>query len=504
MILFDEVEKAHPDVFNVLLQVLDDGRLTDGQGRTVDFRNTLIVLTSNLGSEASGELAGKGRRLGRRGRGDGRGARRVPARVPQPARRDPAVPPPVARRHEGDRRRSSCERLRKLLADRKITLEVDAAASAWLANAGYDPVYGARPLKRVIQRELQNPLAAADPRRPYPRRARRSMSAPATRGLVDRRDRDRRSGLAAPPPSPLPDFRPQVAAQGSAQSDRRPAIRRAKRWRRRPFGPGGIAARWPEPALRTPPPPRGDREPVRRSSRRRRSAPSGIAASSTAAASPSAKAPASARPAAGRPEHWRSKAETAARALSSARWRSVRQIAWCFGPRDSRQAERQRSAAWAASNAVSRRSKSLASIARTWASTTLATCGPSPGVMARFGHRRRDRRHRVGDIGYVRDRRQIEMHGTVATRCDDPIEAEPQRQGIPVEGEGHGLAGQRLGFAVEQCSRRSRRMVCPRGRRLGPSRMPAGGALRLIQAMVRLLASSSRRNASGGWLSLLI
>ena len=104
VILFDEVEKAHPDVFNVLLQVLDDGRLTDGQGRTVDFRNTLIVLTSNLGSEALANLPDGADIEQARPAGDGGGARRVPAGVPEPARRDPAVPPPVARRHDRHRR----------------------------------------------------------------------------------------------------------------------------------------------------------------------------------------------------------------------------------------------------------------------------------------------------------------------------------------------------------------------------------------------------------------
>ncbi|MBV8132329.1 MAG: ATP-dependent chaperone ClpB [Alphaproteobacteria bacterium] len=158
VILFDEVEKAHPDVFNVLLQVLDDGRLTDGQGRTVDFRNTLIVLTSNLGSEALASLP--------------EGAEAAVARSAVMAAVRDAFRPEFLNRLDEIllfRRLSrddlkgivtiQLERLRKLLADRKITLEVDAAASAWLANAGYDPVYGARPLKRVIQRELQNPLA---------------------------------------------------------------------------------------------------------------------------------------------------------------------------------------------------------------------------------------------------------------------------------------------------------------------------------------------------------
>jgi ATP-dependent Clp protease ATP-binding subunit ClpB len=158
VILFDEVEKAHPDVFNVLLQVLDDGRLTDGQGRTVDFRNTLIILTSNLGSEALARLPE---------RADVSVAREAVMEAVRAAfrpeflnRLDEIL---LFRRLSRDDMKGivaiQIERLRKLLADRKITLELDAAAMAWLANAGYDPVYGARPLKRVIQRELQNPLA---------------------------------------------------------------------------------------------------------------------------------------------------------------------------------------------------------------------------------------------------------------------------------------------------------------------------------------------------------
>ncbi len=158
VILFDEVEKAHPDVFNVLLQVLDDGRLTDGQGRTVDFRNTLIVLTSNLGSEALARLPE---------RADVSVAREAVMEAVRAAfrpeflnRLDEIL---LFRRLSRDDMKGivtiQVERLKKLLADRKITIELDSAAMAWLANAGYDPVYGARPLKRVIQRELQNPLA---------------------------------------------------------------------------------------------------------------------------------------------------------------------------------------------------------------------------------------------------------------------------------------------------------------------------------------------------------
>jgi ATP-dependent Clp protease ATP-binding subunit ClpB len=158
VILFDEVEKAHPDVFNVLLQVLDDGRLTDGQGRTVDFKNTLIILTSNLGSEI---LANQP---------EGQDSSAVRDQVMQVVRG--AFRPEFLNRlddillfHRLTRAQMSgivdiqLKRLQALLADRKITLKLDDRARTWLANAGYDPVYGARPLKRVIQRELQNPLA---------------------------------------------------------------------------------------------------------------------------------------------------------------------------------------------------------------------------------------------------------------------------------------------------------------------------------------------------------
>ncbi len=158
VILFDEVEKAHEDVFNILLQVLDDGRLTDGQGRTVDFRNTIIVLTSNLGSDIlAGQAEGEDVRMVEAG---------VMARVREHFRPeflnrldeivlfrrlqrvDMATIVTIQLRH-----------LDRLLADRNIRIVLDQSAKDWLAEAGYDPVYGARPLKRVIQRNLQNPLA---------------------------------------------------------------------------------------------------------------------------------------------------------------------------------------------------------------------------------------------------------------------------------------------------------------------------------------------------------
>ncbi|MGH2342137.1 ATP-dependent chaperone ClpB [Segnochrobactraceae bacterium EtOH-i3] len=157
VVLFDEIEKAHPDVFNVLLQVLDDGRLTDGQGRTVDFRNTLIIMTSNLGAEF---LAVDG------GQTEGEARDMVMAAVkshfrPEFLNRiDDIVIFHRLARSEMDRIvEIQLKRLEKLLEDRKITLALDADARRWLADKGYDPAYGARPLKRVIQRTVQDPLA---------------------------------------------------------------------------------------------------------------------------------------------------------------------------------------------------------------------------------------------------------------------------------------------------------------------------------------------------------
>ncbi|MBI2585855.1 MAG: ATP-dependent chaperone ClpB [Rhodospirillales bacterium] len=158
VVLFDEIEKAHPDVFNVLLQVLDDGRLTDGHGRTVDFRNTIIVLTSNLGGDI---LAAQP---------EGQDSFQVRPQVMEIVRR--AFRPEflnrldeiilfhrLFREHMTGIVEIQLGRLKQLLAERKIKLALDKAAKAWLAEKGYDPVYGARPLKRVIQRALQNPLA---------------------------------------------------------------------------------------------------------------------------------------------------------------------------------------------------------------------------------------------------------------------------------------------------------------------------------------------------------
>jgi ATP-dependent Clp protease ATP-binding subunit ClpB len=160
VVLFDEVEKAHPEVFNVLLQVLDDGVLTDGQGRTVDFKQTLIILTSNLGSQALSQLPeGADAATAKR---DVMDAVRSHFRPEFLNRLDEIVVFDRLTRPQMDGIVDiQMSRLLKRLAARKITLALDDAAHKWLADEGYDPVYGARPLKRVIQRALQDPLAEA-------------------------------------------------------------------------------------------------------------------------------------------------------------------------------------------------------------------------------------------------------------------------------------------------------------------------------------------------------
>ncbi|MCO5158684.1 MAG: ATP-dependent chaperone ClpB [Aquamicrobium sp.] len=158
VVLFDEIEKAHPDVFNVLLQVLDDGRLTDGQGRTVDFRNTLIIMTSNLGAELLVSL---------RDDQDVSDVRDEVLAIVKGSvkpefynRIDEIVLFHRLRREDMGRIVTiQLKRLEALLDDRKIVLDLDDEAVEWLAQKGYDPAYGARPLKRVIQKELQDPLA---------------------------------------------------------------------------------------------------------------------------------------------------------------------------------------------------------------------------------------------------------------------------------------------------------------------------------------------------------
>ena len=158
VVLFDEVEKAHPDVFNVLLQVLDDGRLTDSQGRTIDFKNTLIILTSNLGSAALADQP------------EGEDVEAVRPIVMEAVRAhfrpeflnridEIILFRRLGREQMGGIVKIQLARFEKLLADRRLTLALDDSARAWLADKGYDPMYGARPLKRVIQKELVDPIA---------------------------------------------------------------------------------------------------------------------------------------------------------------------------------------------------------------------------------------------------------------------------------------------------------------------------------------------------------
>ncbi|PIE11089.1 MAG: ATP-dependent chaperone ClpB [Rhodobacterales bacterium] len=158
VVLFDEVEKAHPDVFNVLLQVLDDGILTDGQGRTVDFKQTLIVLTSNLGSQALSQLPEGGDAA--KAKQDVMDAVRAHFRPEFLNRLDEImIFDRLSRENMDGIVDIQLARLAKRLAARKIALELDDSAKTWLADEGYDPVFGARPLKRVIQKALQDPLA---------------------------------------------------------------------------------------------------------------------------------------------------------------------------------------------------------------------------------------------------------------------------------------------------------------------------------------------------------
>jgi ATP-dependent Clp protease ATP-binding subunit ClpB len=166
VVLFDEIEKAHPDVFNVLLQILDEGRLTDSQGRVVDFRNTVIIMTSNIGSAHILEWASQAGRRADGPSGWDQVAERVKGELrvhfrPEFLNRvdDIVVFRPLSREDLGRIVDLQLEHLRRLLGDRKIGLEVSPAAEQLVADLGYDPVYGARPLKRVIQSRIQNPVA---------------------------------------------------------------------------------------------------------------------------------------------------------------------------------------------------------------------------------------------------------------------------------------------------------------------------------------------------------
>ncbi len=159
VVLFDEIEKAHPDVFNVFLQIMDDGRLTDGKGRNVDFKNTIIIMTSNIGSsylQQAGAAPDKQEEAHEQVMEALRGA--LQARVPQPRGRHHLLQSAGQGAVDQDRG-SAAGRPAKLLADRKITLELTPKAKELIFTEGYDATYGARPLKRAIQRLVQDPLA---------------------------------------------------------------------------------------------------------------------------------------------------------------------------------------------------------------------------------------------------------------------------------------------------------------------------------------------------------
>ena len=164
VVLFDEVEKAHPDVFNILLQILEDGRLTDGHGRTVDFKNTVIIMTSNLGTE---EFHRSGIGLLRK---DEDAERKMRTAIEDALKRafrpellnridDVIIFHPLAEEHLRSIVDLLIREVERRLAERDIRLEISEEARAWLAHRGYDPVYGARPLRRAIQRHVENPVS---------------------------------------------------------------------------------------------------------------------------------------------------------------------------------------------------------------------------------------------------------------------------------------------------------------------------------------------------------
>ena len=157
VILFDEIEKAHPEVFNVLLQLLDDGRLTDGHGRTVDFKNTVVIMTSNIGSQHIQELKGKDEDEMRKMVMDALRSQFRPEFLNRVD--DLIIFHPLGIEQLKNIVEIQLKHLMKRLADKKIVIELTDKAKEYLAKEGFDPVYGARPLKRIIQRDIQNPLA---------------------------------------------------------------------------------------------------------------------------------------------------------------------------------------------------------------------------------------------------------------------------------------------------------------------------------------------------------
>ena len=237
VILLDEIEKAHPDVFNVLLQVLDDGRLTDGQGRTVDFKNTVVIMTSNIGVAAHPGVRGPARRRGLRGDeapGHRRAPRPLPAGVPEPDRRGHRVPR-ADRRRAGRRSSTCCWPSSSGGSPRNdLVLELTPAARALIVREGTDPAFGARPLKRTIQRLRREPVRAG--------------AAPGHVQAGDRIDGRRRPGLR--------DAGLLAATASTVVTRRRGPARRARaadRRGREPAGAGAERSAFDLPPLDEPP-----------------------------------------------------------------------------------------------------------------------------------------------------------------------------------------------------------------------------------------------------------
>ncbi len=207
VVLLDEIEKAHSDVFNVLLQLLDDGRLTDGQGRTVDFRNTIVIMTSNLGAAVFQDPTASPEEREEKVLADVRAHFRPEFvnRIDEVVVFDALSREDIVKIVEIQLRG-----LQRRLADRKLTLELTDEATTYLANAGYDPNFGARPLKRLIQREIQDPLGAPAALRRHPRRRHRGGRRGAGRAHAPRAGPARNPGRPPPAERPGPRAGPRA------------------------------------------------------------------------------------------------------------------------------------------------------------------------------------------------------------------------------------------------------------------------------------------------------
>ena len=232
VLLLDEIEKAHPDVFNILLQILEDGRLTDAQGRTVDFRNTIVIMTSNIGAKDIARNVSFGFAIsddetgdhlrGHEGPDHGRPEEGLPPGVPQPDRRGHRLPQAGPRGDQGDRRPADRPRPAQV-AEHDLQLELTEEAKDLLVDKGWDPAMGARPLRRAIQRYIEDPLADEVLRRP-------ASSVPGTTVLVERNEAGDEEDL----PLTLKLVKPQEALPQEGAGGRRRSRRERRRRRRIP------------------------------------------------------------------------------------------------------------------------------------------------------------------------------------------------------------------------------------------------------------------------------